>query len=364
MSVQINSIGNVLSMFAGAASKGPVQVSNVYDKELNTRVDLIDFEVSNLARIPSTLPFGLIAEIVNPGHINKARCRVRVGPSYFEQGGVVWPVVSQNVKNYNEWICLATVKTQVVAPTYDLVGTLSQTNLWEAKLDPIDERHSLLTAVYVVTAATLTASVWDDRMSQFISESKTLATSYAAAVTSVAAATVTHAWSDPIRCGWWVRTTNTFSTIIADYHTIVDHHWPAVLTGFTLDVWETQEGAVRDYPNLVWANEEYSGPCKALINRAWTVAAPTAVVPDALITSEVTFNCPYFSISTGPCLHGEIDVDVSSGTVDPEWKFTTVNIFSAATTHTAWPATLIIDFEVVPYKGGYFSQQITIYKPV
>lgn len=80
MSTQINILPNALTLFQGIKSKGPVLFSHEFDAELNTNIEVMEFEVSNKSRVPSDLPDTIVAEIRNTAAINTARLRASVVP--------------------------------------------------------------------------------------------------------------------------------------------------------------------------------------------------------------------------------------------------------------------------------------------
>jgi len=137
---QLNNPANIASFLSSGAAKGPVLQSSVFDKELMTHVDLIEFEVSNHAKVPDDLPFGLLAEIVNQGNMTRSRMQVRVGPGFYTEGGVVWPETVVHEYANDPSLLTALISYQVVP--IDAVAD-SGAGIWDSEVKPLDSRHGL-----------------------------------------------------------------------------------------------------------------------------------------------------------------------------------------------------------------------------
>lgn len=137
---KINSQANIISMFQGAIAKGPVLVSQVFDRELMSQVEVLEMEVANKSRIPENLPFGLIVQIVNEGNSTRSRLRVRVGPGFYGEAGVEWPeVCTWDEPRDNE---VTRIMTCVKVVPIDAQPEHGE-GIWESVINPIDARHGL-----------------------------------------------------------------------------------------------------------------------------------------------------------------------------------------------------------------------------
>ena len=151
---KINSMKNLMSMFHDMQVKGPVLVGQVFDKQLNSVVDTIEFQVSNKSQLP-LLPFGVFGEVVNERNSNHAWVKVRVHPTYWDGAVVIAPWSKKYVK-YNEYVCAATETFTVVAP--DAAADIGS-DVWESVVEPLDNVHSIKRTVTVTTGI----DQYDDR---------------------------------------------------------------------------------------------------------------------------------------------------------------------------------------------------------
>lgn len=152
----------------------------------------------------------------------------------------------------------------------------------------------------------------------------------------------------------------------------VRYYWPPVLASLfvrpvyadPMDVYSAVTGFIV-YP--VWKAYGYSGPCKATITERWTSAKPTfdgnaswptgggvpyLASPTVLQPRPLQYNGVAFNVSVESCLHGAFTFY--------EQGFTWTD---AATTYTAWPATIVADVDVRPYLGGWLTTTVTIEAP-
>jgi hypothetical protein len=376
---------NVLSLFHDMAQKGPVLVSDVFDQELGLRVTLIEFEVSNKSRVPENLPFGIVAEVVNERNINKARLRARVLPGFFEwfqdtdpeKGPYVAPVSEEVVAKYDERICGLRVTKQVVGSEFEIPSGLDKM-VWRAILRPLSGNAQLYQVETVVSVNTENVRFrWDDQLFQDVKEVRTLMPRVDADFNSVGAVGVGSApvsqfkvtTFETVKCGW-VDRVETFVNVTAttnkvnEYNTTVNYSLPPVLGSLPVLAWETKNGAMRYHPQMIWTKEEYRGPVAALVEVFWKPSPWTITPPAALVTTEIQYSCPFFSINTGPCLHPTILVAANTGTNDPEWAENALSERSfPATPNTTWPSTMVIDDEAKPYMHGFIRQRVTITTP-
>ena len=140
------------------------------------------------------------------------------------------------------------------------------------------------------------------------------------------------------------------------------YHWPRVLLGIDLDVWERKDGGGDAViPNYKW-KEGYNSPQVATVRQWWQKTVPAAVVPQPMIPEGFTFNTPYFDIGVPPCLHATIPLTATIGTVDPHWKPGSVSRTFEATNPPDWPETITWN-NIRPAFGGYVVTEYQINKP-
>lgn len=147
------------------------------------------------------------------------------------------------------------------------------------------------------------------------------------------------------------------------YASTVDFSWPAVLDEILIDTWERKDGGYEQYVRPQFAKEAYSGPCEASITERFYLNAPTSLSIEALQPLPINISNPLFSVSVGPTLHNGFDLNVSTGTEHPTYKYTAGVYRVKATSPTAWPTTLIVEDDVRPFRGGWLRQTVTIQPP-
>jgi hypothetical protein len=381
------SMANVLSLFHDMAQKGPVLVSDVFDEQLGYRVTMIEFEVSNKSRVPDDLPFGILADIVNERNINKSRLKARILPGFFEwyadddpgKDPFEAPWSEQFVRRMDQRICGMKVEKNVVADDFDLATLDLDKMVWQASLTPLSGNAQLLTIETVVNVNTENVAFeWDDNLQQEIKVTRLLMPRVDAdfnqvGVTPASGSNPTQFFVttfETVKCGWVEKVTreiwlaNGASKLVNSYNTTVNYALPPVLHSLPVKAWETKNGAMRYYPQIVWSKEEFRGPMAALIETFWSPNPFTITAPAVLIPTEIAYSCPFFSLNTGACLHGTVVVVANTGSADPEWAAnaaseTTFN----ATNFTTWPATLVVSDETKPYLQGYIRQKVTITTP-
>jgi len=149
------------------------------------------------------------------------------------------------------------------------------------------------------------------------------------------------------------------------YESTVNKRWPAVLTGLEKQLWSQRDGTEVYSYFPTYSDEEYSGPCRAIVTETWTKEAPTgqSSVGPFLATTPVFFACPLFRVSIPPCLHGSHQFKGTTGTTSDTWEYLTWDSTVEATPQTSWVDVVISD-EVSPFQGGFLKKTITCKPPV
>ncbi len=206
---------NLLNLFSDIKAKGPALASSMFDEQLQADIEVYEFAVSNGSTMPA-LPFGVLGEIVNQGQVKEARCRLRIGPHFFEEGGVQWPQLCRKAKDITEHIAFGTVCTKVVPVAFD-ISSLSQVNLWEATVTPLDSNHGLLTEVRATTKVTLSEDRWSELLGEYVEFTKELIQTDTApemqeffgGASSEKRAT-SKIYYQTIKNGWFIKVTETY----------------------------------------------------------------------------------------------------------------------------------------------------------
>jgi hypothetical protein len=377
----MNNVGHILSLFNGMASMGAPLIGEEYSEVHGMNIIVIEFTVSNKSRLPETLPFGVSAVIRNERNTKLSWVRVQAHPNFglVDSGGTPLPIVFNDVEvtssNYSEEICKARVVRTVVPLDTEVDGYYGEgnvhTGVWASTVTPIDTSHALKETVYVVTVNDEVGEEWDNTLGIYVKVNRKLQqkpfAGLPASSTAVDGTVVTYKYYQNVNCGWMSEVSDVWDTAgIGSYTTVVDYGWPPVLSSVNILSWRTKRKDLRYYPNFVWLREAYNGACKATVARVWSVTAPTVAKPAAIHVTNISYNCPFFSFSTGPCVHGEIEVAANILSGDSEWDTNALSaiVFPATATPADWPETLVIDDDVVPYRGGFFRRTVTLDRPV
>lgn len=336
--------------------------SYVLHERYEQKFHMVEFSVVAGSVIESA--FGYFVDVKNIGNTNEAKCTILFPPT--DEEGV--PQFAERVTSaipYSEYICNATVTKQIVP-----IGTEPDegTTVWESKVVPIDEFHAEKTTVTVVELATLTKQEWDEQLGQYVTVNTNLQNTGGTATVTAPSTVVTHTFYNQIKCGWYLRTVETFNVVNRSYESTVDYYWPAVLTDFNhiavnrKDLPDGSSGGTNFYSYPVFSKEAYRGPTKALIEEVWSLAPASITVPQIMQPLPVVITSPFVSLSIGPCLHASFTYSITI-TDDPEFESADLDYTFAATTPAARPASLVAAHEQNPSRGGYFRRKTTVYEP-
>lgn len=201
---------------------------------------------------------------------------------------------------------------------------------------------------------------------------------------------------EPYNREWSIITRATFPVIAAgdpvlnphlSYWTNRNHSWPRVLTSFEPLTVATRDSAgassysVQKYVGKY--KEPWSGPTRTRIRRWWQKARPGDIgSPNTgfpyvqyLNPTGIVIDWPTLRVVVEESLHDVLTFSASIGSNHPDYMPATFNKTLDATvlqtpgfpaTHTAaidWPASMVVDFDVEPYMGGYMCTHVEVYRP-
>ena len=167
------------------------------------------------------------------------------------------------------------------------------------------------------------------------------------------------------------------------YHTYITYSWPAVLGddgtldfqgrrisegGISIMSWKDKGGGNRNYVRPMFARQGYRGPTRAIIYEEWSLTPPvissSTQRPFKMEPLPVVYNSPYLSVQIPPTLHPEMFLVCDTGTSDPTWGHNVGSkVTYPATNVTDWPANFVATVEVNPFRGGYLTRQVRVFKP-
>lgn len=181
----------------------------------------------------------------------------------------------------------------------------------------------------------------------------------------------------PINRYWSIVTTETPRDVsvsgIKTYFSTTPFKWPAVLPSSGLG--QLEYGTIkRKNPQTGLTVEDvlyydyelrptWSGICKSKVELWWQREPPDFNEIQAMEPTEIVISWPIGSIRIPPCLHMDYTFFGTTGTDNPRWEFLEFSKTIPATNYTEWPDSVIADFDVTPYKGGFRVRKITVYKP-
>ena len=177
-------------------------------------------------------------------------------------------------------------------------------------------------------------------------------------------------------------------TVIREYETMQSYEWPHVLgddgtgtstngsavtgliapSGIEITVWELKDGATRYYNRPTFKRIGLRVPTPTTIHQEWLTqtqldAADLDVV-EQMIPEPIYYPSPVLPVRIPPTLHGILYLQADLAEGDPEWAANTGSTrYYPATNYTDWPATVIADLKVIPFRGGYLLTRATVSRP-
>ncbi len=167
------------------------------------------------------------------------------------------------------------------------------------------------------------------------------------------------------------------------YETYITYSWPAVLgddgslgadnthvtvSGIEIMDWVDKSGGSRNYVRPMFKEQGYRGPTRALIVEEWSKSRPYVYMdaqrPFMMRPLPIVYNSPYLSVQIPPTLHEQVTLICDTSASDPTWgKNSGSRRTYPATNVTDWPSSFVATVEVNPFRGGYLTRQVTVYKP-
>jgi len=181
----------------------------------------------------------------------------------------------------------------------------------------------------------------------------------------------------PINRYWSIVTTETpssTSTSLRSYYSTTPFSWPAVLP--SSDQGALKIGTIRRKDRrtgeftgekILWYDFElipaWSGICKTFVEIGWSPNPPDFVPIQTMNPTEIVISWPIGSVRIPKCLHAKYTFEGTTGTENPDWEFLDFERVVPATNYETWPESIVADFDVTPYKGGFRTRKITVFRP-
>lgn len=139
--------------------------------------------------------------------------------------------------------------------------------------------------------------------------------------------------------------------------------FPAVLDRLLTNIWPRKDGGsdVLVFPKYL--RNAYGGPLRAEITETFHTLPVTPDECQSLQSTPIDVGSPIGSCHVPACLHGDVQVDQSTGTGHPVYRYTVASFGFSATNFTDWPKTFRASSSVGPLRGGYIKRNITIHRP-
>ncbi len=164
------------------------------------------------------------------------------------------------------------------------------------------------------------------------------------------------------------------------YMTTKVHSWPRVYVDGEFKAVATKQG-YSVYTAEIQYKQPWAGECRAKVER-WWMKTPPSTAPgsadltqiDYLMPTGLVLDWPIAQIEILECLHPPLTFTGTTGTTHPVYELepfakslpgtkmwkggtdTPVNAYD-------WPDSMVVGFDVTPYRGGYLYTRLTVYKP-
>lgn len=181
----------------------------------------------------------------------------------------------------------------------------------------------------------------------------------------------------PINRYWSIVTTERPSenaNTLRSYYTTTPFSWPAVLPSFgtnalqvgTLGRKDRRTGELTG-EKVLWYDFElvpaWSGICKAFVEIGWSKSPPAFTPIQAMAPTEIVISWPVGTLRIPKCLHSAYVFTGTTGTENPDWEFLSFRRTVAATNYITWPESIVAEFDVSPYKGGFRTRKVSVFRP-
>lgn len=161
--------------------------------------------------------------------------------------------------------------------------------------------------------------------------------------------------------------------LVKEYFTSRSFTWPAVLpsAGSGALVWDglnrrMPRGSSTYIKELFYQftlRRAWSGICKAKVRIWWQKNAPIINSIEAMEPTEINVSWPIGRIFVPACLHKDYDFSGTTGDNNPDYGPANFSMRVDATNYTDWPESLLVSSKSEPYKGGFRSEELIIYRP-
>lgn len=229
----------------------------------------------------------------------------------------------------------------------------------------------------------LTGRQWDDNLKAFTTYTIQVLSPADAATLASGAAAGTEVTLQPLNTFWTLCTSETppVSTIGSPsmlYYTSHPWSWPRVLTSFQyggVGLVDPPDASIlyMDYE----MTPEWQGLCKSEVRIAFYATNPiifaTTIPVQQLAPTGLDINWPGVgSFRIPSCLHGDFSFSGTTGTGNPvydytiytkDWPASQLWESGSGSDQAIWPDSLIIDYDVQPYKNGFLVKQVKVFKP-
>ena len=154
------------------------------------------------------------------------------------------------------------------------------------------------------------------------------------------------------------------AVMVGSYYTNDNYSWPPVLESLGMMEWQLRAGGEHKLCNFTFRPEGYSGPCRTLVERYWSVGPFDITQVPQMLPIRITYHCPDFRIMIPECLHPAVSLNDDKGNKDQTWKWTVgTERFFPATNYTTWPAQIVSFDDQESMRGGYLRTRRTTYSP-
>lgn len=339
-----------------------------------------ELKVPNGTELPAAIPFGVFAEIENRNNAHESVMQIWVAPSFYS-GSPTFATRTKKIADLSKFIELATETRQIVAPS---TSPTTGDAIWESTVEYVDQAHSDLVVVTVNTLNQATTGVFDEKLQEFHTVYQDLVdattaeadSNFPSGLLSVGGGVYRYITFEEVKSGWYVKTTEVMNTSdgYASLPFSYKDYWPSVLqliemaplTGRVKDKKHPDYDKTYTAANLydIRLQESYNGPCYATLTVGWSATAPAHGVPTQLIEDSFRYDGIFVDVSIPSCLHGAVPFVESVGSQHPTLEagqFRTKNF--PATSPSEWPDSKTSYERPEPYKGGFLTRTLTIYKP-
>ena len=142
-------------------------------------------------------------------------------------------------------------------------------------------------------------------------------------------------------------------------------YWPKVLQELQITAVNQRAGGVYRYSIVpIWLRNAYRGPVNATLTESWSLTAPTVTVGPFMDPGVIEFDTCMGRYTSPECLHPSYSFVFTTGTSHPSLAYTTLVSNGPATNVTDWPPSIVVDWDVKPWRGGFLSRKLEANAPI